>query len=313
MKKFIITLSEFGVLLLLMCIVIEIGLLSRPNVYAYKRQYVEDHQKQIKVLLLGSSHIEEGVNPALLGDGAFNLAISARLSEYDAALAEKYVPGMDSLQAVIMPMDYSNFLFGRLKHNVQEMNDGALSLQGTCHCMHTKYMGLHQKSNWMWYWSEILNSKLNYMSRFWNSQTILQECDSLGYYPLDVNERKPGWEYRNLADEFDPSLPIDEEVYDHLWQTYETLARTTHQRGARLILVHAPVYKTYQDAIHPDALSDIQEFVQKLQQKYPNVEYHNFMYAEGFEPDDFNDASHLTSTGADKFARILADVIHPQK
>ena len=311
MKQFLITLSKFGALLLVMLIAIEVGLLYRPNVYSYKRQYVEEHQKDIKVLLLGSSHVEEGINPALLGEGAFNMAISARLNEYDAAIAEKYVPGMDSLEAVIMHMDYSTFLFGRLKHNEQEVNTGAFSLMGTCHCMHTKYMGIHLKP--FWYWSEILNSKLNYMSRFWNKAEKILECDSLGYCGLDVNERLADWEYRNLADEFDPSEPIDEETYDKLWNVYETIARVTQQQGARLILVHTPVYKTYQDAIHPEALRDIESFVQKLQQKYPNVEYHSFLFAEGLLPEDFNDSSHLTSTGADKFSRMLYDVIYPQK
>ena len=311
MKQFLITLSKFGALLLIMLIAIEVGLLYRPNVYSYKRQYVEDHQKDIKVLLLGSSHVEEGVNPALLGEGAFNMAISARLNEYDAALAEKYVPGMDSLEAVIMHMDYSTFLFGRLKHNTHEVNVGASSLMGTCHCMHTKYMGMHLKP--FWYWSEILNSKLNFMSRFWNKAEVLQECDSLGFCGLDVNERLTDWEYRNLADDFDPSVPINKETYDKLWDVYGTIARVTQQRGARLILVHTPVYQTYQDAIDSRAMADIEQFVQKLQQKYPNVEYHNFLFAEGFTPDDFNDSSHLTSTGADKFSRILANVIYPHK
>ena len=124
MKKFLITISAFGVLMLLMFTIIEVGLLYRPNVYSYKRQYVENHLNDIRVLLLGSSHVEEGVNPALLGEGAFNMAISARLNEYDAAIAEKYVPQMPNLKAVVMHMDYSTFLFGRLKHNAHETNNG---------------------------------------------------------------------------------------------------------------------------------------------------------------------------------------------
>lgn len=312
MKKFLITISKFGALLLLLCVIIEVGLLYRPNIYAYKYQYMQKHVNDIRILLLGSSHVEEGVNPALLGPGAFNLAISARLNEYNAALAEKFVPEMSRLEVVVVPMDYSTFLFGRMKHNEQETNNGAVSLQGTCHCMHYKYMGIRKKP--FWYWSEILNSKLNYMSRFWNNEAVLQECDSLGYIPLDVKERKPGWETRNLADAYDPSRPIDQESYDYLWNVYETIARTTQQRGVRLILVMAPVYQTFLDAVSDEALDSIREFVTKLQQLYPNVEFYNFLDAEGFLPEDFNDASHLTSTGADKFSRILKEVIdHPQK
>lgn len=307
MKKFLITISKFGILLFLICCIIEIGLLYRPNIYSYKYQYMEDHLNDIRILLLGSSHVEEGVMPELLGTGAFNLAISARLNEYDAALAEKYVPRMDSLKVLVMHMDYSTFMYGRLKHNPKETNNG-VSLIGTCHCMHTKYMRLHVAP--FWYWSEILNSKLNYMSRFWNGPEVLQECDSLGFVGLNLEERRPGWEYRNLADEFDPSLPINQDTYNHLWTIYESIAHVTNQRGVRLILINTPVYKTYQEAVNETVLNDIQDFVKKLQQKYPNIEYYNYMFAADFLPDDFNDSSHLTVTGAEKLSRLLAEVIN---
>ena len=107
MKQFLTTIAKFGVLLLIMCAIIEVALLFRPNIYAYKSQYMEEHYKEIKVLLLGSSHIEEAVKPQLVGEGTFNLAISARLRIFDVALAEMYVPKMDSLKALVMPVDYT--------------------------------------------------------------------------------------------------------------------------------------------------------------------------------------------------------------
>ena len=55
------------------------------------------------------------------------------------------------------------------------------------------------------------------------------------------------------------------------------------------------------------------QFVNKLQAKYSNVEFYNFLYADGFLPEDFNDSSHLTDTGAIKFSKLLAHVIYPQK
>lgn len=309
MKKFLTTIAKFGAVLLFLCVIIEIALLHRPNIYAYKYHYIEDHLNDIRILLLGSSHIEEGVMPELLGDDAFNLAISARLNEYDAALAEKYVPQMDSLKVVVMHIDYSTFMYGRLKHNPKETNS-AVSLIGTCHCMHTKYMKLHVAP--FWYWSEILNSKLNYMSRFWNGPEVLQECDSLGFVRLNLEERRPGWEYRNLADEFDPTAPVNQDIYNRLWTIYDTIARVTSQKGVRLILINTPVYKTFQEAVNENVLNDIQAFINKLQDQYHNVEYHNYMFADNFVPDDFNDSSHLTASGAEKLSKMLADAInHP--
>ena len=40
MKQFLTTIAKFGVLLLIMCAIIEVALLFRPNIYAYKSQYM---------------------------------------------------------------------------------------------------------------------------------------------------------------------------------------------------------------------------------------------------------------------------------
>ena len=311
MKKFILTLTCFAVLLLLMTTIIEVGLLYRPNIYSYKRQYMEDHLNDIRVLLLGSSHIEEAVKPELVGEGTFNLAISARMKEYDAALAEMYVPRMDNLEVVVMPIDYTNFFFSREVREPQ-VGQGIVSLMGTCRCMHTKYMGT--RIDPIWYWSEILNSKLNFMSRFWNSDTqVLQECDSLGYVKLDIKDRKEGWEMKARPALFDASLPIHEESYQTTWDVYDTIAQSTKAKGARFVLVSTPVYETYKERINDTLYDEMLTFVEKLQQKYPHVEFYNFIYSKGFLPEDFNDSSHLTDTGAIKFSKLLAKVIHPQK
>lgn len=306
MKQFLKTLAGFGVLLLLMCIIIEVALLFRPNVYAYKRQYMDEHLNDIKVLLLGSSHIEEAVKPELVGEGTFNLAISARLREYDVALAELYVPKMDSLQVVVVPIDYTNFFFER-QHENPLTKSIPEDLSGTCRCMHTKYMGVHIDP--FWYWSEIMNSKLNYMSRFWNNRQKLQECDSLGYVKLDIKDRLSDWDLRSIPAVIDTTKAIDQAGYEEIRQQYEQLAQVTQQKQVRLVLVATPVYKTYQESIHPIVLNDIHVFVTNLQKRYPHVEYYEYFFDDQFTADDYQDASHLTESGAIKFSKMLAKII----
>lgn len=306
MKKFLLVLASFTALLLLMCIVIEVALLFRPNVYAYKRQYMDEHQKDIKILLLGSSHIEEAVKPELVGEGTFNLAISARLKEYDAALAEKYVPHMDSLKVIVMAVDYTNFFFERQKDNP---NSGPApeSLVSSCRCMHTKYMGT--RIDPIWYWSEILNSKLNFMSRFWNNRQKLQECDSLGYVKMDASLRSTGWEYKAIPSLLDSTKVIDQTSYQEMWQNYATVAQLAQQKGVRMILVTPPVYETYKTFINPIVRQDMHDFTRKLHDEFPCVEYYDLLYEEGYDADDFNDSSHLSDHGADKFSRLLSQII----
>lgn len=307
MKRFITSLAGFTIILAILITIIEIGLLYRPNVYAYKRQYLDTHADDIKVLLLGSSHIEEGIRPELIGEGTFNLAISARLKEYDAELAKMYVPQMKNLQTIVLPLDYTTFYFGRVKHVYYIGPEG--SLISTCRCMHTKYMGT--RIDPFWRWSEVLNSKLNFMSRFWNvNEQVLRECDSLGYVKLDIKDRKAGWEQLAKPAEMDSNKEINQKEYQEQWDIYESVAKVTQKHGVRLLLITTPVNEYYQKAMNDTMLNDIYQFAHELQQKYPNVEFHDFFYADGLVDDDFHDASHLNDSGAIKFSKLLFEVIH---
>jgi hypothetical protein len=307
MKRFITSLAGFTIILAILITIIEIGLLYRPNVYAYKHQYLDTHADDIKVLLLGSSHIEEGIRPELIGEGTFNLAISARLKEYDAELAKMYVPQMKNLQTIVLPLDYTTFYFGRVKHVYYIGPEG--SLISTCRCMHTKYMGT--RIDPFWRWSEVLNSKLNFMSRFWNvNEQVLRECDSLGYVRLDIKDRKAGWEQLAKPAEMDSNKEINQKDYQEQWDIYESVAKVTQKHGVRLLLITTPVNEYYQKAMNDTMLNDIYQFAHELQQKYPNVEFHDFFYADGLVDDDFHDASHLNDSGAVKFSKLLSEVIH---
>ena len=91
------------------------------------------------------------------------------------------------------------------------------------------------------------------------------------------------------------------------------VASITQKKGVRFVLFISPVYETYKERITDTMYNDMLQFVKKLQDKYSNVEFYNFLYADGYLPEDFNDSSHLTDTGAIKFSKLLAKVIHPQK
>ena len=70
-----------------------------------------------------------------------------------------------------------------------------------------------------------------------------------------------------------------------------------------------PVYKTYQELIHPIVLNDMHQFAEKLHAQYPCVEYHEYLFNKDFLSDDFNDSSHLTESGAIKFSNLLSQII----
>ena len=192
----------FSLILFAVVVSIECFLLFQINIYSYKRQYVETHIDDIQVLLFGNSHIDQAIDPCFICSGSFNFAIQGRSKIYDMELAKRYIPQMRNLKVVIMPLDYFDFHFGRVVNNAIEKKDlDNDKYSSTYKCMYYKYMGIHVDG--CWYWSEVLNSKLNYMTRFFKSYEDARECDSLGYVRYEKDRRRQGWQYERLPDGID--------------------------------------------------------------------------------------------------------------
>lgn len=306
MKKYIYNITIFGIILLLINIAIEFLLFLRPNTFSYKREYVEEHINDIKCLLLGNSHIDQALIPNIMGDGVFNMAISGRNIVYDIEIAKRYVPQMNQLKILIMPLGYYRFYFGRSKDNPNEVTKTS-EYGKTRRCMYYKYMGI--RINHFWYWSELLNSKLNYMSRFLKNDADARECDSLGYIKHSLSERKDNWENRSLPKIVDTSLDANKEKQELLFKRYCTLAEVAKNQGVKLVLLFTPLYKTYNNSINPIVKKEMNTFVANLKQKYPNIEYYDYSTDERFVDEDFFDSSHLSDIGANKFSKIVKEEI----
>ena len=305
--------------LILCCLLVVTEFLQRTKVHAlqfpdnklfdkrFVRWGVENHINDIEILFLGNSHIEEAVKPELVGKNAFNMAISGRGVVYDVEIAKRYIPQMQNLKAVFMPLDYPKFNLGRGQKNANEKRTAERDWNRIYKCMYYKYMGIRVDE--FYYWSEIYNSSLDYMMRFVKTEEQKRECDSLGYIALDVTKRNANWAYRNMPPVIDVNKPVDTEKFNELKSWYTTLAELTKNRNAQLILLGTPMYETYQKDLNPKVLEEILSFVETLKKDFPNVEYYDYTFDKDFLPDDFNDASHLTDSGADKFSRKLKEVM----
>lgn len=306
MKRFIHNITILGIILLLINIAIEFLLFLRPNEYSYKRAYVEEHINDIRCLLLGNSHIDQALKPNILGNGVFNMAISGRDIVYDIELAKRYVPQMNQLEILIMPFDYHNFYFDRAKDNPNEIKIPP-GLRGSYKCMYYKYMGI--RVDGFWYWSEILNSKLDYMKRFLKKDVDARECDSLGYVKRSLSKRNANWKDRSLPKIIDTTIDANREKQKLLFSRYCTLAELAMNQGAKLVLIFTPLYKTYNNSTNPVVIKEMESLVANLKQRYPNVEYYDYSTDERFIDEDFYDASHLTDIGANKFSKIVKEEV----
>lgn len=310
MKRFLVHLSVFSVVCFTALLLFELYLLRVPNRYSFKYNYIDTHKNEIEILLLGNCLIEDGLIPQVLGPHTFNAAISGREKIYDAELAKQFIAQMTKLKTLVLSVEYRDFAFGRGKANPRDHKKHG-GLKSTIKCMHYKYMNIHVDP--FWYWSEFLNSELNYKERIHMTYQQQIETDTLGFVKLLDSNKIAEWEHWDLPGIYDTSLPIDSNLYMSLYQSYHTIAQICSERHVRLMLLTLPVHQTFQEDMNPFVEKEMEEFVARIQRDYPAVEYYNFFRDERFNPQDFHDALHLSESGSRKFSNIIAKIIANNK
>ncbi|MBE0675625.1 MAG: hypothetical protein IH591_13270, partial [Bacteroidales bacterium] len=84
----------------------EILLRQIPNVYQFKREFLELNSDSIEVLFLGNSHSYFGLNPDNITCRSFNAAHVSQTLEYDLAILQKYESKWSELKYIILPISY---------------------------------------------------------------------------------------------------------------------------------------------------------------------------------------------------------------
>lgn len=295
----------FTLLLLLVCAGIELYLLTVLNEYSYKKQYVEQHSEDIQLLILGHSHVANGINPKLLDIGAFNMSNQGRTTYYDAVLAERYIPQLKNLQYVIWPLGY-NFQYSSYRYPCIHRKD--VDYASSYKCMYEKDMNISYDISGI-YWSELLHSKLNYGRRMFSSSKNFFAsgiCDTLGFEGLDIAKRNLTWQTEKLPFEVDyKNSNADLALAENL-SCMKRIAKVCKDTHVTLIVVSTPCYKTYLELTTPKGLKEMQDCIDSMKSVNPMLEYYNYINDDRFVEEDFFNSCHLSIVGANKFTRIIA-------
>ena len=93
--------------------------------------------------------------------------------------------------------------------------------ENSARCVYFKYMNVKDD---FWYWSEIINSELNFKKRIHMPFKEQIETDSLGFVKLrDVN-RIVDWEHWDLPAIYDTTIPVDSNKYEQLLMFSHTVS-----------------------------------------------------------------------------------------
>lgn len=302
MNRFLKYIAVFSASLLLLAAGIEYMLRQVPNPIRFKRQLIETHQSDIKTLIIGSSVVNCGIDPASYADSTYNLAISGEWMRFNQALFEKYVDSLPQLKDLIWGLCFHALWM-----------DDAADVDESSLINHKIYMDISREDD---YFHQLELPYLGALSmRKWSKYYIRRKstitCDSQGLdhdYALALKEKDWLEEIPDMVRDQHKTMLADKDstLYRANVRRLHEVARLCHERGIRLHLVMPPVHPEYVRLADRRQWEMIRTAAESVVRQWDNVTWHDYLSDPRFTDDDFYDGNHLSSDhGAVKFTRIL--------
>lgn len=301
MKLFLKKIFLFSLVLLIIFIIIEVYVRTIPNDYSYKNKYLGKYASEIEVFSLGSSHGLRSINPSFISKRAFNGGHSSQSLSYDYLIWKKFKDSMIKLDVLILPISYFS-LFSEFSESVESWRVKN----------YTIYYGF---------------PPYNFESLLEISNTtpskIFQMIKNFWLYGItNLTIEKTGISLRELGQvDLEESglraAQLHTEKNNHnyeknLWYL-TSIIEDCLQMGVRIILVTTPTYDYYWKNLDAYQLGNMYETVNKLSDQFDHVFYFNFLTDNRFDSTDFYDSDHLNTAGAEKFTKILNELLNSLK
>ena len=308
MKKFLLSFSKFILPFTVLVVAIELYVLYYPSTFNRKANYLHANAAAAEMLVLGSSHNQNALNPEFLKLKTINLANASQDVQIDSALFFKYIKDLKSLKAVILELDY---------FTLEEKND---------------------KDNFRLPWYKRFFGIELYPISIYNRVSIYASSPSFFNKLLidAINPKKTKYqinEYGFITNDF-PGVMVDQK-YDtvKLAQTAIERLKDKHTQvslynanfnkaklnaiinycvsnNIQVIMLSAPMYTTYIQNEVAEKNSRRRAYIDSLTTALPQVRYFDYESDSRFSVQDFKNDDHLNSDGAKKYSLIVDSLVN---
>jgi Protein of unknown function (DUF1574) len=274
---------------------------SVPNNYTAKRAIVEKNIGTTQVFISGSSHAYYGILAKRLGVPAINLAYFSQDVYYDTRILLRYLPQAAEAKLVIVPISYFTLEY-KLEQNLESSNRvnfytklweippekekfdlaqySSIVLFGFQPARNFALFGVMPKS-------EEMDETGSYVSKSISNLTNIKNAKA------GIDEK-----HRTMKAE---SIPQNVRYLSELFEALRA-------KNISVVMLTTPCFRTYNEALDAERYARMQDEIRQLSEKY-GIEYINYLKDERFVTEDFQDSSHLSTKGAEKFTDIIKDEI----
>ncbi len=277
-----------------------------PNDYSYKNQWMEENGKELEVLCLGPSSIYYGINPQYLDKKSFNGSHVSQPLKYDNFLFNKYIDKMDSLEYLILGIDYWS-PFSSLESSDEWWRIINYSIYYDCdyHEGELKYnfeLAMHNLSTFQKAFKGLSN--VIGLSDYSNIQ-VNKFGFGLNY---SIKNKKSDWDNGAVNGLRHTDWIRSQEHFNFIYENHEYLndiCKKCEDRAIKVILIGSPTYESYRANLDSDYLQTKNDFCNWFDESFENVSYFDFSDDSRFQDEDFYDAYHLNDIGAHKLTEII--------
>ena len=297
MKNFILKILLFLIPVFLYVGYCEYFLRNMPSQYRQKRDQLIENSDSIQVLILGSSHAQDGVDPETFSLYAHNMAFGSQSIYFDKKITEKYLPQLPKLKYVLLTFDYNSLFFDH---------------EPSRDFFYYYYYGIPYRNHNFW-----RESLLQYSTVYPPRQALSIIVQNKFVSPVRLKKGYPEFRSSDINPE-DVTSPVlnkmradmfnrtaeNIEIRDDVLLDLESLIAYLIDKDIVPILVTYPAYTTFRDFLNKEIVENNNQIADYLQQKYP-ILYLNYFEDNDFSVADYFNCDHLSSLGAVKLSKKI--------
>ena len=277
-----------------------------PSAFKTNEAYLGREQENFQTLVLGSSQMQNAVNPAEL-EATLNVASGDQHHDTDFKLLKAFQQRLPKLKTVVLEVSYSHF---ELPHNGPDFWKNALYL---------KYYDVNCYER-----NTYFKDRLIYLShpKFFSKKIVShfiekEQNEMFNEFGFNTNNyqgqfKKLGYDEEKIAAmprfkiNTEPNLAVFENNTALFYEMLDFIA----EKDLEVVICKVPMYKTYHAKKNPDILRRRDSILSDALDRYSNI---TLLDAEtdtlNYVVKDYWNQSHLNPRGAKKFTAQLNEVL----
>jgi hypothetical protein len=280
----------------------EFFLRTIPNDYSFKKEYLDKNSAEIETLILGSSHAYYGFNPIYFSSKTFNGSHISQSFDYDYEIFQKYQCRFKNLKTIVLPISYFS-IHGKLE-------EGTEAWRVKNYVIYYDFKTAKKIEHYSEVLSHPIKANVERLISFNVYKKSALSCSELGW-----GKRTEFTEQDNLLESGKSSALRhtysnlnDNKLKTSLHHNIVILKKIVEQckiKNIKILFLTLPAYKSYRENLNKEQLDICLQTGKNLQSDYTNVIYLNLLADDFFNSEDFQDADHLSSKGAEKLSKVI--------